>query len=260
MQPGIDVLLALLLAHFLADFPLQTAWIAEGKARGGRRALLAHLATHLAVTVVALLVFAPALLLSARTFAALTMLIGGHALLDLGKVRLITDEPHRDGATLFLADQIAHLIILVLAWLIMAESTFALGWVVEFWNVVRPRLLVEMLVLVAFVFPTGYLIRYLLEPMKRSLTEDSTGGPPSEGLSNAGLVLGWIERALLVFAFAEASMTAIGLIVGAKSIARFPEFKTRAFAEYFLIGTLLSVTFAGIGGWLLRAARAMLTG
>lgn len=48
-------------------------------------------------------------------------------------------------------------------------------------------------------------------------------------------------------------MAAVGLIVGAKSVARFPEFQSRAFAEYFLIGTLLSVSIAAIGGWLLHS-------
>jgi len=71
-------------------------------------------------------------------------------------------------------------------------------------------------------------------------------------LSNAGLYLGWLERGLLVIAFAMGSFTAVGLIIGAKSVARFPEFKSRAFAEYFLIGTLISVTIAAVGGWVLH--------
>ena len=75
-----------------------------------------------------------------------------------------------------------------------------------------------------------------------------------EELSNAGLYLGWWERALLIVAFAEGSLAAVGLIVAAKSVVRFPEFTSRAFAEYFLIGTLLSVAVAVLGGWTLRSA------
>jgi hypothetical protein len=77
-------------------------------------------------------------------------------------------------------------------------------------------------------------------------------------LSNAGLYLGWLERGLLVIAFAMGSFTAVGLIIGAKSVARFPEFKSRSFAEYFLIGTLISVAIAAIGGWVLHTVLLMI--
>ena len=48
-------------------------------------------------------------------------------------------------------------------------------------------------------------------------------------------------------------MTA-GLILAAKSIARYPEFKREQFAEYFLIGTLLSISAATVGGVMLLKA------
>ena len=40
-------------------------------------------------------------------------------------------------------------------------------------------------------------------------------------------------------------------MLAAKSIARYPEFKREQFAEYFLIGTLLSISAAIIGGVIL---------
>jgi hypothetical protein len=43
----------------------------------------------------------------------------------------------------------------------------------------------------------------------------------------------------------------MGLILTAKSIARYPEFKSERFAEYFLIGTLLSISLAVSGAVLL---------
>ena len=51
------------------------------------------------------------------------------------------------------------------------------------------------------------------------------------------------ERALLL----QSPGTA-GLILAAKAIARYPEFKSEHFAEYFLIGTLLSFSIAVLGG------------
>ena len=43
----------------------------------------------------------------------------------------------------------------------------------------------------------------------------------------------------------------LNLILAAKAIARYPEFKSEHFAEYFLIGTLLSFSIAVVGGALL---------
>jgi hypothetical protein len=128
----------------------------------------------------------------------------------------------------------------------------------RFWNEVRETVLVYLAVVAATVFPAGYLIRYLLQPLSRQLAASRDYQTEHynslEGLSNAGLYLGWLERGLLVIAFAMGSFTAVGLIIGAKSVARFPEFKSRAFAEYFLIGTLISVAIAAGGGWVLRMA------
>jgi len=48
-------------------------------------------------------------------------------------------------------------------------------------------------------------------------------------------------------------MEFIGYIFAAKSIARYPEMKEGAhFAEYYLIGTLTSISIAFFGGLLLK--------
>jgi hypothetical protein len=50
------------------------------------------------------------------------------------------------------------------------------------------------------------------------------------------------------------SPATVGLILTAKSIARYPEFKSKRFAEYFLIGTLLSISIGVVGGLILLKA------
>ena len=61
-----------------------------------------------------------------------------------------------------------------------------------------------------------------------------------------------IEITILIFAYLVVIMggylTAITVIFAAKSIARFNELKDRKMAEYYLIGTLLSITFALLAG------------
>jgi hypothetical protein len=60
-----------------------------------------------------------------------------------------------------------------------------------------------------------------------------------------------LERFLVVTAVVVRSPATVGLILAAKSIARYPEFRSFRFAEYFLIGTLVSVSLGILGGLLL---------
>lgn len=71
---------------------------------------------------------------------------------------------------------------------------------------------------------------------------------------NRGRVIGNLERVLLVAMVALGSYEVMGLIIAAKGLIRIKEFEDRNFAEYFLVGTLTSVTVAFVLGWLLRAA------
>jgi hypothetical protein len=100
---------------------------------------------------------------------------------------------------------------------------------------------------VAVIFAGGYLIRYLTRNLTAGIKK---AGETAEQVENAGMYIGWLERFLVVTAILVQSPSMVGLILTGKSIARFPELKER-FAEYFLIGTLLSIGLAVLGGLLL---------
>ena len=77
----------------------------------------------------------------------------------------------------------------------------------------------------------------------------------SAGFKYAGAMVGFLERALILTFILLGEYVSIGLVLTAKSIARFEELKNRKFSEYFLIGTLSSILFAVFTGiitlWLL---------
>ena len=256
MQLFYQVFLALLFAHVLGDFPLQSGRMVRGKIAYQSGAFLRHSLVHLLLAAAAILVFTPLALLEPATATALLILVAGHLVLDLGKSAAIRRNPNSDGALLYIADQLLHVALVAVAAAVAVQALPPAAEVLAFWDEVRNTVLVYAVVIVATVFPAGYLIRYLLRPLSQQLAASrdyqTQHFDSLEGLSNAGLYLGWLERALLVIAFAMGSFTAVGLIIGAKSVARFPEFKSRAFAEYFLIGTLISVAIAAVGGWALR--------
>ena len=263
MQPWLVVFLALLFAHILGDFPLQSRRMVDAKLAFRASAYSRHLLVHFGLAAGALALFTTAPLLQISTLGALALLTLGHGALDLGKSAMIHRRPSLDRLPLFAADQFAHVVIVAAAALIVVQDVPAIDSLRDFWVQQREALLVVLVILSASVFPAGYLIRYLLVPLSRELAESASergdARGPIEELTNAGLYLGWLERTLLVVAFAAGSLTAVGLIMGAKSIARFPEFKSRAFAEYFLIGTLASVTVAAVGGWALKTALVAMT-
>lgn len=68
-----------------------------------------------------------------------------------------------------------------------------------------------------------------------------------------GRAIGVLERALTLTLVLLGQYGALGLVVAAKSIARFKALENRDFAEYFLIGTLASVLLAVLGGLAMRA-------
>lgn len=99
--------------------------------------------------------------------------------------------------------------------------------------------------LLVAVFPIGALIGRLTGPWARSIEAQLVGDEASpRGLEGAGRYIGWLERAAIFAAIVLGAPEAVAVIFTAKSIARFPSFANASFAEYYLIGTLLSV----IGG------------
>ena len=53
-----------------------------------------------------------------------------------------------------------------------------------------------------------------------------------------------LERLIVCVLVLTGQAAAIGLVVAAKTLARFRQLDDRRFAEYYLIGTLASVTLA----------------
>lgn len=96
----------------------------------------------------------------------------------------------------------------------------------------------------AAVFLGGAVIARLLRPFAHAAHPSGT-----DELARAGLLIGWLERALLYGFVVAGASTGVAVVVAAKSLARLPSLsKGDRFAEYFLIGTLASVIVAvGIG-------------
>lgn len=81
------------------------------------------------------------------------------------------------------------------------------------------------------------------------------GAPAPLGASaRVGSTIGILERILIVVFVLTGTDVAIGFVVAAKTLARFKLLDDRAFAEYYLLGTLASVAVAIVSALVGRAA------
>src|ERR1700730_2587069 len=248
MQPFMKLFLAVLLAHLLGDFPLQTPSMVRAK-RQGIHAYLAHGAIHLFILVLCVAAFISLELVTSLWFwIAVCLYTAIHLGIDRAKQGVVTTAKLADSATVFLLDQVLHVCtISALAWFLIRPTWATLRSQLTWSAATGDKALEAGIVYVAVIFAGGYLIRYLTRNLSAGIKRP---GETAEQVENTGMYIGWLERFLVVTAILVQSPSMVGLIPTGKSIARFPELKAR-FAEYFLIGTLLSIGLAVLGGLVL---------
>jgi hypothetical protein len=239
--------LALYFAHLLTDFLFQTRRMVDAKQRGGVAGYLAHGGVYYVTTALVAAATIPGALFSGRFQAGLVGLVAIHLLIDIAKISLTSSGRIRDGVTAFVADQALHWLTVWVAACWISGTPWRTGGseLLARTRNASDRVLLLGIIYILVVFAGGYLIRYLttsfLDGVK--LTNETT-----PQLRNAGMYIGWLERFVILTAVLLQSPATIGLVLTAKSIVRYPQINSPGFAEYFLVGTLLSLIEAMVGG------------
>jgi Protein of unknown function (DUF3307) len=252
METLTRVVLTLLLGHLLTDFVFQSTALVQLKKSGRAAGYLKHGAIYFVCSALLTAFFVPAIAFSWRFLAVALALTLIHLAIDGSKIRWARRTPLGEGLAAFVIDQGMHFVTIVVAacWIARVEPAAVLLRGLQRLQSPSDRVLLVMVVYVGVIFGGGYLIRFMTKPLLKHLQV----GESHAQLSNAGMYIGWLERFLVMTALFLHSPATAGLILAAKSIARYPEFKREQFAEYFLIGTLLSISAAVLGGVaLLRA-------
>ena len=223
----ITTLVALLSAHFVADFALQSDGMAVAKRRPG--VMAGHILIVVATTAVAI---------GWLDWPLLGLLAITHFAMDAIKIYWLKPTL---GA--FAIDQTAHFAVI-------AALVFAFPGAADrgIWTLLpatlQPLFYVAMLATGATIAVTvtgGIVIGKALEQIATQEIKDM------KGLPDGGTYIGWLERALTLLFVAIDQPAAVGLLLAAKSILRFGDIKDttdRARAEYIMIGTFLSVGWA----------------
>lgn len=127
-----------------------------------------------------------------------------------------------------------------------------------FSTVSGPKLMQMLFGLLLLTNEINALIRLVfhavgIEPLKQSPISDAAADSAAIDVKefNAGRVIGFLERWLIYLVVLSTNeLTAIGFIIAAKGLARMKQLEEKAFAEYMLIGTFLSVLSAVlVGKW-----------
>lgn len=226
----------LLLAHLLGDFIWQpNKWVVDKEAKKHKSIYLyIHVLLHgvLAAILAGEITFIPYAVLIAVT----------HGIIDVIKLNFQKSKTKR---TWFVADQIAHTLILILIVLLYQNKSMIYFWQNnEFWILITGILLLTK--------PTSIFIKTIISIW----VPESQNSHNDNSLAAAGNYIGILER-LFVFGFIlTGHFEAIGFLLGAKSIFRFgdlKEAKDRKLTEYVLIGTLISFGIAILAGLLVQA-------
>jgi len=242
--------LALYLAHLLTDFVLQPDQMVTRKKRGVALAYVEHGAIHFFAASLFLGFAIPGLAVKIGFYGFILGLTVVHLAIDWLKLRLVSSSTLEDGAATFLGDQAIHaLTVFLTAWLIARPPFLTLLAKIQWAQSTIEKPLFVTVVYIAVMFGGGYIVRSLVKPLTKQ--DMSVLGETSNEMQNAGMYIGWLERFVVLTALVLQSPATVGLILTAKSIARYPEMKSVRFAEYFLIGTLLSMSLGIIGGIIL---------
>ena len=231
-------LLVLVIGHVLGDFYFQSSTLAKDKETSGKKLLL-HCFLYLTIMVGVTIPFFGWSLLKVAIGVSMS-----HFLIDGVKFFLthhFSIKKSQD-TVVFLIDQSLHLLVLLVAGVYLTLSSIKLHFIPGIEKLVTSlgwdmgNILSWILILLVLVQPCSITIKKVLN-FYRPTNEEHV----DEGIPNAGALIGVFERLFIVLMLYANQFTAIGFVLTAKSIARYNKISENPqFAEYYLLGTLLS--------------------
>lgn len=280
----------LFLAHLLGDFVFQTEGMAMHKS-GLNRAMWKHAAIHFILFEMALIIFAlQGTPMGFWRILGLGLLVSGiHMGVDVCKVWLDGKVNQRWSLYTFMGDQVAHVVVvLIVLWI--PFHAISLSSLYDAMNhFIRPNhdmistrtghILVFAIMLILVTKVSGIIVDKLTYPkpkqnkvlLETKITEtisSSNAVYDTEGQCNRktertyleldelvpprGVLIGYLERLIIMCLVYGQAYPAIGFIAAAKTFVRFKQLDHREFAEYFLVGTLSSMLLGLLWGHVLR--------
>jgi len=239
----IDILLlALISGHLVGEFCLQSDKMAEGKRRSPWWRV-AHAASVTGVTWI--------LVGSVEAWPYMLPVILAHVLVGTIETALHKKAGVKRALGVFLVDQSLHLVSLVLVWLFIRQQYWVLhNYWVHLWGSLYTKGLILVSGSVISVWAIGIVLQYQMEQLASGVPDNKR-----DGLPQGGKIIGLLERTLVLAFVLIGKPEGVGFVVAAKAVFRIGTLTNhddRVHAEYILIGTLRSFTYALIAAYLTK--------
>lgn len=117
----------------------------------------------------------------------------------------------------------------------------------KFDKLIHAKTLIKIAIVLCGLFISTNEVNIILKWILNATNiKDPKSTGEDESYPNAGLLIGFLERTVVYLSIIFGYTNAIGVVLVLKSVTRFKELDTRKYAEYMLIGTLLSFIFASL--------------
>lgn len=195
-----------------------------------------------------------------------------HFVVDFFKNKL--EEPlnratSKGKVILFVGDQLIHLIIIYTLIIFCSPKTtpYLNLFKLSFWKALpnmsfENRMYMFFILIILNTYAASFFIAIVLKLIKnddKNHIKDqcvgdviSSSTPKTAPIPNVGALIGILERILISLFVWKGISEAITIVIAIKALARFKEMDDKNFAEFYLIGSLLSLMFAITTGLLLR--------
>ena len=233
-----EVALILLIGHFLGDFTLQPTLWATKKYKE-YKFLVFHIATY--ALILGLVLFLSEARISA--WRAWLLIVIAHYFIDRFKI-WYSNKKHRSGLNQlisFCADQMLHLLSIGVAYLCFDLSANTTNLFVRICSQYPVEIMARYLLLfILLMSPASVFIKKLTA----YISADERESEYIPGKPSPGSLIGKLERLIIAMFVIFDEVSGIGIVLAAKSFARYKQFEKQEFTEKFLVGTLASMAIA----------------
>lgn len=256
-----------IIGHILSDFFIQTDKIAEKKKNS-----IWYMILHCVIYIVIMLIILVALTENFFEGLKIAVIIGlAHIFIDIIKVKIDLKFPKYEHI-IFLLDQVVHIIFIILiCYLFKYSIDFDKYSSIQLFNDISlHKVFVVFIAGLICSKPTAIFIALIFKVIPKTIEDadneeeydnkelkksKNDNNPKEVNIANEdsedqeeiikiGMWIGILEREIILMLGLLGQYGAIGFVLAAKSLARYKQLEKKAFAEKYLVGTLLSALIA----------------